>query len=235
MLRPKLNSFFSLQLRLFDKIILNNLYQLTFIIIFIFSFIFPIYASSYNEETLIQATNTSEYSNNLKIANKINISYEKTINYSPKRSFINKNILIVDTFLPNHESLTYSWYTLINTRANKNELKHFSFNKNLKNIFYEWNCTWYVAEHKNVDWSWDAKDWINNASLKWHKISKEPVIGSIIVFDGGWYKLWHVWIVEYINWDTITISEMNYKAFWKINLRKISKTHKTIKWYIITD
>ena len=34
--------------------------------------------------------------------------------------------------------------------------------------FYWGNCTWYVAQYKNVNWSGNANQWLRNARAKGH-------------------------------------------------------------------
>jgi len=103
--------------------------------------------------------------------------------------------------------------------------------------FYWWNCTWYVAQYKNVDWSWNAKNWLANAKAKWHKTSSEPSAWAIIVFSWRWYNptYWHVWIVTSVNWNNLIISDMNYRRLWEVTSRKISKNDSAIRWYIIVN
>lgn len=100
--------------------------------------------------------------------------------------------------------------------------------------FYWGNCTWYVAQYKNVDWSWNAKDWLRNARSKWHKTSNIASVWSIIVFNWRWYNpvYWHVWIVTWITWNNLIISDMNYRRLWEVTSRKISKNDWAIRWFI---
>ena len=51
-----------------------------------------------------------------------------------------------------------------------------------------WNCTWYVASYKNVDWRWNANQWLRSAKAKWHNTGSNPTIWSIVVFNGRWYN-----------------------------------------------
>jgi len=99
--------------------------------------------------------------------------------------------------------------------------------------FYYWQCTWYVAKNKNVDWRGNAKDWVVNAKVKGYQISMIPKKGAIVVFSNYWYnrKYWHVAIVENIIGKYIIISEMNYTWFNEISYRKIIIT-KAVKGFI---
>lgn len=101
------------------------------------------------------------------------------------------------------------------------------------NNFYYGHCTRYVAKEKNVDWTGNAKDWLNNAKNIWHTIGQNAIKGSIIVFNGPRYSnYWHVAIVENIIWNYLIISEMNYDKLNKINYRKINKYDVNIIWFI---
>lgn len=106
-----------------------------------------------------------------------------------------------------------------------------------KSNFVWGNCTRFVAQYKNVDWSWNAKDWLNNAKAKWHPTWKNPWIGSIVVFNGKWYNpwYWHVWIVVDITKDHIIVKDMNYRRINEITTRKVPKTDRAIMWYIYVD
>lgn len=104
--------------------------------------------------------------------------------------------------------------------------------------FYRWNCTWYVAKYKTVNWWWNAKDWLKNAAAKWHATWSTPKLWSIIVFNGRWYnpKYGHVWIVMDIKTDgNLIISDMNYRKLWEITYRKVSVYDRAITWYIYVE
>ena len=103
--------------------------------------------------------------------------------------------------------------------------------------FYWWNCTRYVAQYKNVNWSWNAKDWLRNASAKWHSTWSEPWVWAIVVFYGSWYnpRYWHVWIVIDIKDDSIIVRDMNYRRLNEVTVRKVPKNDRAIRWYIYVD
>ena len=104
-----------------------------------------------------------------------------------------------------------------------------------------WNCTYYVASHKNVNWRWNANQWMRNASKKWHKVVYgrwfKPKLWAIIVFSGRGYNpyYWHVWIVMEFKKDYMIISDMNYKRINQITYRKIRYNDRAIVWYIYVD
>lgn len=106
-----------------------------------------------------------------------------------------------------------------------------------QHTFYRWNCTWYVAQYKNVNWWWNAKDWFRNAQNKWHKTWSNPWVWSIVVLHWRWYnpRYGHVAIVIDIKKDYIYVSDMNYRRLWEITYRKIPKNDRSILWYIYVD
>ena len=103
--------------------------------------------------------------------------------------------------------------------------------------FYWWNCTRFVAQYKNVDWSWNAKDWLRNAKAKWHATWNAAQVWAIVVFNWGWYnpRYWHVWIVTSISWNNIIIKDMNYRRLNEVTVRKVSQDDWAIIWYIYVD
>ena len=106
-----------------------------------------------------------------------------------------------------------------------------------KHSFYWWNCTWYVAQYKNVNWAWNANQWLKNAKKAWHLTWSNPSIWAIVVFDGRWYnpRYWHVWIVMGIKDGNIIISDMNYRRINEVTYRKVPINNRAIKWYIYID
>lgn len=103
--------------------------------------------------------------------------------------------------------------------------------------FYWWNCTWYVAQYKNVNWSWNAKDWLANAKAKWHSTGSTPWVWAIVVFHWKWYNpvYWHVWIVIDVTTNDIIVKDMNYRKLNEVTVRKVPKTDRAIRWYIYVD
>lgn len=103
--------------------------------------------------------------------------------------------------------------------------------------FYWWNCTRFVAQYKNVDWSWNAKDWLRNAKAKWHATWSTAQVWAIVVFNWWWYnpRYWHVWIVTSISWNNIIIKDMNYRRLNEVTVRKVSQDDWAIIWYIYVD
>lgn len=103
--------------------------------------------------------------------------------------------------------------------------------------FYGWNCTWFVAQYKNVNWSGNANQWLRNAQAKWVPTGSTPWLGSIVVFNGKWYNpvYWHVAIVVDITANDIIVKDMNYRRLYEVTTRKVPKNDRAIMWYIYVD
>jgi len=103
--------------------------------------------------------------------------------------------------------------------------------------FYWWNCTRHVAKYKKVNWWWNAKDWLYNASSAGVATWNTPTLWSIVVFNGSWYnpKYGHVWIVMKIDWNSMVISDMNYRSLWEVTNRNVSLNDRAIRWYIYAE
>jgi len=103
--------------------------------------------------------------------------------------------------------------------------------------FAYWNCTWYVAQYKNVNWSGNANQWITNARAKWHATWSTPQLWAIVQFSGRWYNpiYGHVWIVVGINWGNIIVSDMNYRRINETTTRQVPIWDASIDWYIYVD
>jgi surface antigen len=106
-----------------------------------------------------------------------------------------------------------------------------------QHTFYWWNCTWYVWQYKDVDWWWNANQWIKNAKTKWHSTWLNPQLWAIVQLTGRWYnpKYGHVWIVMDILSDHIIVSDMNYRRLNEVTYRKIPINDRTIDWYIYVN
>jgi len=97
-----------------------------------------------------------------------------------------------------------------------------------------WNCTYYVASYKNVNWRWNANKWLRNARAKWHKTWNTPTIWSIVTFEWRGYnpRYGHVALVMDIKWDSIIVSEMNYRRINEVTYRRVKINDSRITWYI---
>jgi len=92
-------------------------------------------------------------------------------------------------------------------------------------------CTWYVAQKRYVPWSGNAGTWLFNARSMGYRTGKSPARGAIIVTTENRYY-GHVALVESVSGDSITVSEMNYKGWGKVNRRVIPVASRAIKGYI---
>lgn len=93
-------------------------------------------------------------------------------------------------------------------------------------------CTWYVAQRLYVPWGGNAGTWLYHAKAAGYATGKTPKVGSIVVTSESWWG--HVGIVESVGKGSFTISEMNYKAWAKKDIRTISTTSRIIKGFIYT-
>lgn len=92
-------------------------------------------------------------------------------------------------------------------------------------------CTWYVASKVYVPWSGNAKSWLTNARAFGYETGKTPVVGSIMVTtENKWYG--HVALVEGVNGDKVTISEMNYVGWGRTSVRVLDIDSRVIRGYI---
>lgn len=95
---------------------------------------------------------------------------------------------------------------------------------------YGW-CTWYVAQKRYVPWSGNAGTWLYKAKALGYKTGRKPAVGAIMVTTENRYY-GHVALVEKVRGDTITVSEMNYVAWGKMNRRTLSASSRAIKGFI---
>lgn len=97
-----------------------------------------------------------------------------------------------------------------------------------------WNCTWYVASYTNVNWRWNANQWLSNARKAGQLTWSTPQVWSIVSFDGRGYnrRYGHVAIVMEVKSDYIIVSDMNYRRLYEVTYRKIMKNDRAIQWYI---
>ncbi len=100
-----------------------------------------------------------------------------------------------------------------------------------------WNCTWYVASYADVNWRWNANQWIKNARSAGRTISKTPKVWSIVQLTGRWYnrRYWHVALVMEVTATDIIVSDMNYRKLYEVTYRKLKRTDRAIDWYIYLD
>ena len=92
-------------------------------------------------------------------------------------------------------------------------------------------CTYYVSTRRPIYWSGNAIAWLANARAAGFATGSEPQAGAIMVTtEGGWTG--HVAMVDAVNGDQVTISEMNYVGWGVISTRTISASYGAIRGYI---
>jgi surface antigen/LysM repeat protein len=91
-------------------------------------------------------------------------------------------------------------------------------------------CTWYVAQRRYVPWGGNAGTWIYHAKSMGYMTSKTPRVGSIMVTAESWWG--HVAIVESVSGGSITVSEMNYERWGRVDRRTVATSSRVIKGYI---
>jgi len=91
-------------------------------------------------------------------------------------------------------------------------------------------CTWYVAQKRYVPWGGNAGTWLYHAKSAGYATGRTPRPGAIMVTSESWWG--HVAIVEKVSGSTITVSEMNYKAWGKKSFRTVDIHNRVIKGYI---
>jgi surface antigen len=94
-------------------------------------------------------------------------------------------------------------------------------------------CTWYVAQRKYIPWSGNAGAWLYNAKSMGYATGKTPRVGAIMVSSESWWG--HVGIVESVSGSTFTVSEMNYKAWAKKDIRTIAIGERVIRGFIYAN
>lgn len=91
-------------------------------------------------------------------------------------------------------------------------------------------CTWYVSQRRYIPWGGNAGTWLYRAKAAGYLTGKVPRTGSIVVTTESWWG--HVGVVESVSGSSITISEMNYVRWGKVNKRTLSTKSRVIKGYI---
>jgi surface antigen len=92
-------------------------------------------------------------------------------------------------------------------------------------------CTWYVAQKRYVPWGGNAGTWLYHAKSMGYKTGHTPAVGSIMVTTED-RRYGHVALVEKVSGDAITVSEMNYVKWGKVNRRTLSASSRAIKGFI---
>ena len=131
----------------------------------------------------------------------------------------------------------YSFAASANSTITTDKWSYKLVRRKPQHSFAWWNCTRYVSQYKNVNWWWNANQWMKNAAAKGHSTWYNPRVWAIIQFAGTWYnpRYWHVWIVMEVSWDTLIVSDMNYRRLNEITYRKVPINDRSIVWYIYVD
>lgn len=106
----------------------------------------------------------------------------------------------------------------------------------VNHIFPRGYCTYYVASKIKITFGGNAKNWLANARASGYVTGQEAAPRSAVVMTGpkgAMRRYGHVALVESVNDnDTITVSEMNYDHFNRIDIRTISINDSSIRGYI---
>ena len=84
-------------------------------------------------------------------------------------------------------------------------------------------CTWYVASRRYIPWSGNAGAWPSQARRYGYQVGYTPAVGAIIVT--GESRWGHVAYVESVHGNTVTVSEMNFTRWGRVNYRTLSAGH----------
>jgi surface antigen len=92
-------------------------------------------------------------------------------------------------------------------------------------------CTYYVAARRAVPSSWgNAGQWLGNAAASGYATGDMPSPGAIMVSNESWWG--HVAIVESVNGNSFTVSEMNYAGWGVTSTRTISVNNGVVEGFI---
>ncbi len=92
-------------------------------------------------------------------------------------------------------------------------------------------CTYYVAIRRPIYWRGNAITWLSGARAYGFETGDTPRVGAIVVTaEGG--KTGHVAMVDAVNGDQITLTEMNFSGFGVVSSRTISSSYSAIRGYI---
>lgn len=96
-----------------------------------------------------------------------------------------------------------------------------SFAPGSRNNSYSYGyCTWYVASKRAVPGGWgNAASWYANARAAGLGVGSTPRAGAIAWTGAGYYG--HVALVESVNGNMVTVSEMNYRGWNKVSSRTV--------------
>lgn len=81
-------------------------------------------------------------------------------------------------------------------------------------------CTWYVASKRAVPGGWgNANGWYYNARAAGMGVGTAPRVGAIAWTGAGYAG--HVALVESVNGNSVTVSEMNYNGWNRVSSRTV--------------
>ncbi|OGD56342.1 hypothetical protein A2V71_01320 [Candidatus Berkelbacteria bacterium RBG_13_40_8] len=92
-------------------------------------------------------------------------------------------------------------------------------------------CTYYVSQRRNIPWFGNAISWLSGARAYGFATGSTPQVGAIIVTSEGG-RTGHVGMVDGVNGDQVTITEMNYAGWGVVSSRTISANYRAIMGYI---
>lgn len=92
-------------------------------------------------------------------------------------------------------------------------------------------CTYYVSQRRYIPWSGNAIAWLSGAKSYGFATGSTAQVGAIIVTSEGG-RTGHVGMIDGVDGDKITITEMNYAGFGVISTRTISSSYGRIMGYI---
>ena len=181
--------------------------------------------SVYTKDVIAQNNITNNY---LKISQKLVIPGWKYIKEEPKKVYTKKTYSKTPYYKKPYQAKT----SYMAKAADTKWLYPLKYRKPYSWAW--WNCTWYVASYKKVNWRWNANQWLRNARAAGNSTGSEARNGSIVVLWWRWYNRWygHVAIVRRIEKDYIIVSDMNYRRLGQMTVRKIKRYWSHIKWYI---
>ncbi len=108
------------------------------------------------------------------------------------------------------------------------EVENFS---GARHMFPWGECTWYVAQRRNIPWGGNANMWLYNAASMGAKIGRTPIPGAILVTSES-RRYGHVAYVEKVEGDRFLVSEMNFYRFGRVDQRWLNLGYGAIRGFI---
>lgn len=126
----------------------------------------------------------------------------------------------------------------VKTSPKKTTNKTYATGYTGKGSKFAWgNCTYFVANHKNVTWHGNANAWLRNAAAAGVPTGSNPAPGAIITFQGSGYNPYygHVGLVVDVDGDDVVIKDMNYRRLNEVTIRRVSRDDPSIRGYIYSN